>query len=77
MALELYATRSCSFCAELREQLAWDGRAFVEYDVEADDAARARLAELVGASTVVPVLVEDGRVAQVGWQGRGCHLTLG
>lgn len=75
MRLELYATRTCAFCAELREQLEWDGRAFVEYDVEADPDARARLFELAGGSTLVPVLVEDGRIAQVGWQGRGCHLA--
>jgi len=24
---------------------------------------------------MVPVLVEDGRVVQIGWQGRGCIVT--
>jgi mycoredoxin len=72
--LELFASRACPFCAEAREQLEWDGRAYVEHDVDADPAARARLHELVGAAALVPVLVEDGRVTQVGWRGRGCHV---
>jgi len=75
--LELYASRGCPYCAELREHLEWDGRAYVEYDVDADADARRRLLELTGPNAIVPVLVEDGRVAQVGWQGRGCHLGPG
>jgi len=73
--LELYGTASCPFTAELREELLWDGKEFVEYDVEADAEAFARLAALTGGGGVgrtVPVLVEDDRVVQVGWQGRGC-----
>jgi len=70
--LELYGTRSCPFTAELREQLEWDGREFADYDVEADAAAWARLTALTGGQAAVPVLVEDGRVAQIGWQGRSC-----
>ena len=70
---ELYGTRTCRFTAELREDLAWQGRDFVEHDVEADAAALARLRALTGGATV-PVLVEDGRVVQVGWQGRGCFV---
>ncbi|HEX3557173.1 MAG TPA: Uxx-star family glutaredoxin-like (seleno)protein [Thermoanaerobaculia bacterium] len=69
--LELYGTRSCPYTAELREQLEWDGRDFDEHDVEADAAALARMVQLTGQRTV-PVLVEDGRVVQIGWQGRGC-----
>jgi glutaredoxin 3 len=45
---------------------------FAEYDVEADQAARRRMRELAGSQRTVPILVEDGRVVQVGWQGRGC-----
>ncbi len=72
--LELFGTASCPYTAEMREQLEWDGREFVEHDVEADAAAFARLAALTD-QRMVPVLVEDGRVLQVGWQGRGCPVV--
>jgi hypothetical protein len=61
----------------VREQLELDGQDYVEYDVEADDAARTRLIELVGAGPMVPVLVEGGRVSQVGVAGRGCYVGYG
>jgi glutaredoxin 3 len=72
--LELFGSAACPFTAELREQLEWDRRAFVEYDVERDAAARARLLQLTGGQRMVPVLVEDGHVAQIGWNGRGCFV---
>jgi mycoredoxin len=74
MPLELFVTKSCPYCAQLREQLDWDGREYREQDVEADGAARARLMELAGPSAMVPVLVEDGRVIQIGVAGRGCYV---
>lgn len=58
----------------MREWLEWRGQEFVEYDVEADPAARARLHTIAGGQRTVPVLVEDGKVVQVGWQGRGCVI---
>jgi glutaredoxin 3 len=76
MSLELYATQSCPYCAELRYELEDAGRDFVEFDVEADLGARARLLELTRGSALVPVLVEDGRVVQIGMQGRGCYIGL-
>ncbi len=74
--LELFSSAACPFCAELRERLEWDGAEYLEYDVDADDRARARLAGLVGPQTMVPVLVEDGQVKEVGWHGRGCAVGL-
>jgi len=59
----------------MREWLELRGSDFVEYDVEADRAARERMRTLVGSQRTVPVLVEDGAVAQVGWQGRGCTVS--
>ena len=41
--LELFGARACPYTSELREHLVWNGIAFTEYDVEADDAARERL----------------------------------
>ena len=72
--VELFGTKSCPFTSELREQLLWDRREFVEYDVEEDEAARRRLLQLTSGNRTVPVLVENGRVVQVGWQGRGCTV---
>jgi glutaredoxin 3 len=71
---ELYGTASCRFTAELREDLEWRGIEFVDYDVEEDADALRRMIALSGGRTV-PVLVEDGKVASVGYQGRGCVVS--
>ncbi|WP_433966656.1 Uxx-star family glutaredoxin-like (seleno)protein [Tunturiibacter gelidiferens] len=70
--LELYGSARCPYTQELREWLEWTRRVFTEYDVEADPDARARMHALDSSVRTVPVLVEDGKVIQVGWQGRGC-----
>jgi len=56
----------------MREWLEFRGMDFVEYDVEQDRAAYLRMRELTGGQRLVPVLIEDGKVTQCGWQGRGC-----
>jgi glutaredoxin 3 len=73
-ALELYGSSHCPHTQELREWLEWTRRDFQEYDVEADPEARARLRALDNTVLTVPVLVEDGKIIQVGWQGHGCVL---
>jgi glutaredoxin 3 len=75
MPLELYGTRSCPYTAELREELDWQGREFIEYDVDDDAAALARLRALTSGPAAVPVLVEDGRVLHVGYHGRSCYVA--
>lgn len=74
MTLELYGMASCPYTGDLREWLELRGILFTEYDVEADVAARDRLRALPGAPRIVPVLVENGDVTQVGWEGRGCAI---
>jgi glutaredoxin len=70
--LELFGTASCPFTSEMREWLEWKGRDFKEYDVETDREARERMHALAQPPFTVPLLVEDGKVIQIGWQGRGC-----
>lgn len=72
---ELYGTPYCPQTREMREWLEWQGVEFVEYDVEADAAARERMRKLTNGQRTVPVLVEDGAVVQIGWQGRGCTVA--
>ena len=73
--LELYGTSSCPYTSEMREWLEWSGKEFVEFDVESDDGARSRMRALGPSPYTVPILVEDGKVKQVGWQGRGCIVS--
>jgi mycoredoxin len=68
---ELFGAASCPYTREMREWLEWQNHEFVEFDVEADAAARERLIEVSGQRSV-PVLLEDGKVSRVGWQGRAC-----
>jgi len=70
--LQLYGTSSCPYTRELRDWLEWKGREFEEFDVELDREARERMRALTVAPYSVPLLVEDGKVIQVGWQGRAC-----
>ena len=74
--LELYGTARCPYTSEMREWLEWKRSDFVEYDVEADPEARRRMRELAGGQRSVPILVEDGKVRQTGWQGRSCMVDL-
>ena len=71
---ELYGTSSCPYTRDMREWLEMRGMDFVEYDVETDRAARERLRAVAGPQRTVPVLVDEGTVVQVGWQGRGCTV---
>lgn len=74
--LEMYGTARCPHTQEMRNWLEFRRRDFVEYDVEVDFQARQRMRELIGSKCSVPVLVEDGKVLQVGWQGRSCMVDL-
>lgn len=70
--LELYGSSHCPYTRELRDWLEWTRKDFVEYDVDADPQANARMRSLNNGGRNVPVLIEDGKVIQVGWQGRSC-----
>ena len=72
--LELYGTLHCPYTQDMRDWLEFSRKDFVEYDVEADLEARQRMRELDSSLRKVPVLVEDGKVVQIGWQGHGCPI---
>src|ERR1700681_3312054 len=59
---ELFGTLSCPYTQEMREWLEWRGYEYVEYDVETDAEARARMVAISGGQRTVPILAEDGDV---------------
>lgn len=75
--LELYGTSSCPYTAQLREELEWRHAQFVEYDVDLDPEALLRMLALSGGDRTVPLLADEGRVLQVGYEGRGCYAGGG
>ena len=74
--VELFGSRKCPYTGEMREWLEFQGRDFVEYDVEADRAALERMCAIAPGPQMVPVLVEDGKIVQAGWKGRGCMVSM-
>lgn len=74
--LELFGAARCPHTQEMRDWLEFRRCDFVEYDVEADPAARRRMRELANGQRNVPLLVEDGKVKQVGWQGHSCIVEI-
>jgi glutaredoxin len=74
--LELFGSARCPHTREMRDWLEWRRCIFVEYDVETDPQARRRMRELADGRRNVPLLVEDGKVLQVGWQGRSCVVDV-
>ena len=71
--LELFGTARCPHTQDMRDWLEWQRRDFVEYDVDKDANARTRMLDHF-AQRSVPLLVEDNKVIQVGWQGRTCMI---
>jgi glutaredoxin 3 len=71
-SVELYTAAGCEFSAAAREDLEWRGVDFVEYDVEKDREAYERMLGITGGNRTVPVIVQQGKPAQIGWMGRGC-----
>jgi glutaredoxin len=69
--LELFGSSGCPYTQEMREWLEFSRREFIEFDVDTDAAAFIRMRDASGQRTV-PVLLENGKVLQIGWQGRGC-----
>ena len=74
MRVELFTTEHCPYSEAAREDLEWRGVPFVEYDVEKDREAYERMLAITGGNRTVPVIVEEGKPARVGWMGRGCFI---
>jgi len=73
---EIYGSARCPYTSEMRDWLEFKGHDYTEYDVEADPAALARLRTLCPGQHAIPVLVQDGCVAEIGWRGRSCVVAV-
>lgn len=72
--LEVYGAGHCRYTADLLEDLEWRGEEFCYFDVDEDRSALARMLRLTGNRRTIPVLVESGRVREIGYRGRSCSI---
>ena len=64
MAVTMYTTAWCGFCARLKAQMTREGIEFVEVDIERDEAAAQLVERVNGGNQTVPTLVfPDGTAA--------------
>ncbi|PYP86253.1 MAG: NrdH-redoxin [Blastocatellia bacterium AA13] len=69
--LVIYTKPGCPYCAKAREHYTGAGIAFDERNAQDNPQFRKEMLSITGGDRTVPVIVEEGRLKQIGWEGRG------
>ena len=71
MEVKIYTKPGCPYCAKAREFYNERGIPFEDLNAQDNMKLRAEMLSLTDGDPTVPVIVEDGRLKQIGWEGRG------
>lgn len=66
----IYTKTGCPYCEAAKEQFQKEGVPFKEVNTSTDAEALAYIKQTLGAKKV-PVIVRDGKLAEIGFQGGG------
>lgn len=71
MKVKIYTKPGCPYCQKAREF--YNGKAIPFEDLNAQDNMKYReeMLAISNGDPTVPVIVEDGKLKQIGWEGRG------
>ena len=58
----IYTKDGCPYCAAAKKHYADEGIAFKEINIHQQPEAKAKILELTDGKSIVPVIVEDGKV---------------
>ena len=67
----MYTKPGCPYCAKAKDWYGQQGIAFTEKNAQDNRAYRAEMFAFSNNDPTVPVIVEDGKLKQIGWEGRG------
>lgn len=67
----IYTKPGCPYCAKARSWYRTQGVAFEERNAQDDPVFRREMLRFSSNDPTVPVIVVDGELKQVGWEGRG------
>ncbi|MEW6208285.1 MAG: glutaredoxin [Acidobacteriota bacterium] len=71
MNLILYTKPDCPHCAKARAYYTSHGIEFEDRNAQDNLEYRKEMFSYTGGDPTVPTIVEDGRLRQVGWEGKG------
>jgi glutaredoxin 3 len=71
MSLVIYTKPGCPYCQKARDHYTEKGVPFDDRNAQDNLAYRREMLRFSGGDPTVPVIVQDGRLVQVGWEGRG------
>lgn len=72
--IEMYATTWCDSCRRARAYLSENGIAYTEYDIDADEDAKARLAEINPRTSIPTFRIDD--IVQIGFSPESLEYKL-
>lgn len=71
MQVTIYTKPGCPYCEKAREYYTSQGIAFEDLNAQDNLSYRADMLSITNGDPTVPVIVEDGRLKEIGWEGRG------
>jgi glutaredoxin 3 len=69
--LTIYTKPGCPHCQKAREFYTASGVSFEDKNAQDNLDYRKEMFQLTDGDPTVPVIVENGRLKQIGWEGRG------
>jgi glutaredoxin 3 len=67
----MYTKPGCPYCAKAKDWYNAEGIAFTEKNAQDNREYRKEMFAFSDNNPTVPVIVEDGKLKQIGWEGRG------
>jgi glutaredoxin 3 len=71
VSVVIYTKPGCPYCAKAREYYNVKGIAFEDRNAQDNLQYRKEMFAFNGGDPTVPTIVENGKLKQIGWEGRG------
>ena len=67
----IYTKPGCPYCAKAKDWYTQQGIAFEERNAQDNREYRREMFSYSDGDPTVPVIIIDGKLKQIGWEGRG------
>jgi glutaredoxin 3 len=71
LEVKIYTKPGCPYCAKAKDYYDEHQIPFQEFNAQDNLKYRAEMLAISNGDPTVPVIVENGRLKQIGWEGRG------